>query len=70
VPARSRWQRAGNPGGPSRTIAPLTGTRGWTRHEVTAQIPPDAANILGIFLNGHGQIELRDPELEPHPVSG
>jgi RNA polymerase sigma factor (sigma-70 family) len=47
-------------------FAPVTGTRDWTRHEVSAQIPPDATWIIfGVFLNGRGQIELRNPQLEP-----
>ena len=38
----------------------------WTWHEVTAQIPPDANSIIfGVFLDGRGQIELRNPQLEP-----
>jgi len=45
-----------------------TGTGDWTRHEVTAQIPPDANYIFfGVFLNGPGQIELRNPQLDPDP---
>jgi hypothetical protein len=42
-----------------------TGIGDWARHEVTAQIPPDANFIFfRVFLNGPGQIELRNPELE------
>ncbi len=38
--------------------------------EVTAQIPPDANRIIfGVFLTGRGQVELRNPELEPHPAN-
>ena len=49
---------------PANHFAPVTGTSDWTRHEVTARIPPDATNIIfGVFLTGRGQIELRDPEL-------
>jgi hypothetical protein len=51
---------------PANHFAPVTGTGDWTGHEVTAEIPPDANNIIfGVFLSGHGQIELRNPELEP-----
>ena len=51
---------------PENHFATVTGTRGWTRHEVTAQVPADAISItFGVFLNGRGQIELRTPELEP-----
>lgn len=50
---------------PDNHFAFVTGTRDWTRYEVTAQIPPDANLIvLGVFLNGHGQVELRNPELQ------
>jgi hypothetical protein len=51
---------------PENHFATVTGTRGWTRHEITAQVPADAISIIfGVFLNGRGQIELRTPELEP-----
>ena len=54
---------------PANHFAFVTGTGDWTRHEVTVQIPPDANYIFfGVFLNGRGQIELRNPELEPHPA--
>jgi hypothetical protein len=54
---------------PANHIAFVTGTRDWARHQVTAQIPPDASLIIfGVFLDGHGQIELRGPELKPHQV--
>jgi hypothetical protein len=49
---------------PENHFAPVTGTRGWTRHEVTAQVPADAISItFGVFLNGRGQIELRNLEV-------
>ena len=49
-------------------FAPVTGTRDWTPHEVTAQVPADAISIIfGFFLNGRAQIELRNPRLDPHP---
>ena len=48
----------------------LAVARDWTRHEVSAQIPPDATSIIfGVFLAGRGQVELRNPELEPHPAN-
>jgi len=54
---------------PANHFAFATGTGDWTRHEVTARIPPDANYVFfGVFLNGPGQIELRNPQLEPHPV--
>ena len=55
---------------PANHFAFVTGTGDWARHEVTAQVPPDANYIFfGVFLNGRGQIELRNPQLEPHPAS-
>src|SRR5580700_5572208 len=55
---------------PANHFAFATGTSNWTRHEVTAQIPPDANYIFfGVFLNGRGQIELRNPQLTPHPAN-
>ena len=55
---------------PANHFAFATGTGDWTRHEVTAQIPPDANYIFfGVFLNGRGQIELRNPQLEPYPAN-
>jgi len=55
---------------PANHFAFATGTSDWTRHEATAQIPPDANYIFfGVFLNGRGQIELRNPQLEPHPAN-
>ena len=56
---------------PANHLAFVAGTLDWTRHEVTAQVPPDASLIIfGIFLNGRGQIELRNPQLVPHPATG
>jgi RNA polymerase sigma-70 factor (ECF subfamily) len=55
---------------PENHFAPVTGTRDWTRHEVTAQVPADAISIIfGVFLNGRGQIELRNPQLDPDPAN-
>ncbi|HLK77126.1 MAG TPA: bifunctional nuclease domain-containing protein [Streptosporangiaceae bacterium] len=55
---------------PANHFAFATGTSDWTRHEATAQVPPDANYIFfGVFLRGRGQIELRNPQLEPHPAS-
>jgi bifunctional DNase/RNase len=51
---------------PENYFAFVTGTGDWARHEVTAPIPPDANSIIfGVFLDGRGQIELRNPQLEP-----
>jgi hypothetical protein len=34
----------------------------WSGHEVNVRIPADAGTIVfGIFLAGHGRIELKDP---------
>jgi len=55
---------------PANHFAFVTGTGDWARHEITAQVPPDASLVVfGVFLNGRGQIELRNPQLEPHPAS-
>jgi RNA polymerase sigma factor (sigma-70 family) len=52
---------------PANHFAFATGTGAWTRYEVTAQIPADAGLIrFGAFLNGGGQLELRNPALAPH----
>jgi RNA polymerase sigma-70 factor (ECF subfamily) len=53
---------------PANHIASATGTSAWIQYEVTAQITADA-NLMtfGVFLNGGGQLELRHPELAPHP---
>jgi RNA polymerase sigma-70 factor (ECF subfamily) len=52
---------------PASHIASVTGTGAWTQYEVTAQVPADANLIrFGVFLNGRGQVELRNPQLEPH----
>jgi RNA polymerase sigma factor (sigma-70 family) len=51
---------------PENYFAFVTGTGDWARHEVTAQIPLDANSIIfGVFLDGRGQIELRNPQLAP-----
>jgi RNA polymerase sigma-70 factor (ECF subfamily) len=56
---------------PENHFAFVTGTGDWARHEVTAQIPPDANNIIfGVFLNGRGQVELRNAQLEPDQKAG
>jgi RNA polymerase sigma-70 factor (ECF subfamily) len=61
---------------PENHFAPVTGTRDLTRHEVTAQVPADAISIIfGVFLNGRGQVELGNPQLDrvhpagSHPLS-
>jgi RNA polymerase sigma factor (sigma-70 family) len=55
---------------PANHFAFVAGTLDWARHEVTAQVPPGADLIIfGIFLNGCGQIELRNPQLIPHPAT-
>jgi RNA polymerase sigma-70 factor (ECF subfamily) len=52
---------------PANHIAFATGTDAWTQYEVTARVPADANRIrFGVLLNGRGQIELRNPQLEPH----
>jgi hypothetical protein len=42
----------------------VTGSRDWTRHEITVLVPDDADIIrLGIALSGPGRIVLRNAEL-------
>jgi hypothetical protein len=42
----------------------ISGSRPWTRYEITARIPADADLIrFGIALTGFGRIALRNPEL-------
>jgi hypothetical protein len=49
---------------PCRLAVPLAGSHDWTRQEVTAAVPARGGLIqFGIFLYGHGRIELRDTEL-------
>ncbi len=61
--------RTGPEHDPANHFAAVTGTGDWMRYEVTAEIPPDANNIIfGVFLTGPGQIELRSPELQPQLV--
>jgi RNA polymerase sigma-70 factor, ECF subfamily len=55
---------------PENHFALVGGTSDWIRHEVTAQVPADAISIIfGVFLNGRGQVELRKPQLDPHPAN-
>jgi RNA polymerase sigma factor (sigma-70 family) len=49
---------------PSNHIVTITGSRDWTRREVTARVPGDCTTVVfGVFLAGPGRIELRDAEL-------
>jgi RNA polymerase sigma factor (sigma-70 family) len=49
---------------PDNTIVAIGADRDWTRHEVTMRVPDDGDIVaFGIFLAGHGRIELRDAEL-------
>jgi hypothetical protein len=68
-PGQPRPPRAASPDprdDPANHIAFAAGTGEWTQYQVTAQIPADASLIrFGVFLNGRGQIELRNPQLEP-----
>jgi RNA polymerase sigma-70 factor (ECF subfamily) len=60
VPGSDPWED------PANHIAFATRTAGWTRYEVSTQIPADAHVIsFGVFLDGAGQLELRHPELTP-----
>lgn len=51
---------------PENHLAAVTGSTGWTWHEVTAEIRADDADSLvrfGIYLRGRGRVELRNAEL-------
>jgi RNA polymerase sigma factor (sigma-70 family) len=73
VAGEEQFRRPGRPEpeprhDPDNHFAPVTGSRDWSRQEVTALIPPDAVFInFGAFLSGRGQIELRNAELESTP---
>jgi hypothetical protein len=50
---------------PGNHFAAVSGSHDWAWHEVTAQIPGDAAIIsFGAFLTGPGQVEFRNAELD------
>ena len=45
-------------------VVTVAGSQGWTRHEVTAEVPGNADVIqFGITLTGPGRVTLRSPEL-------
>ncbi|HXT90224.1 MAG TPA: bifunctional nuclease domain-containing protein [Trebonia sp.] len=47
---------------PSNHVGIVPAGSAWTEREITAGIPADASSIVfGIFLAGHGRIELKDP---------
>jgi hypothetical protein len=49
---------------PANHLAVVSGGQDWCLQEVSAQIPGDAAIIsFGLFLNGPGQVRLRNAEL-------
>ncbi len=49
---------------PDNTIVTVSAGRDWTRHEVTTRVPGDCDIVaFGIFMAGHGRIELRRAEL-------
>ncbi|HEY6493171.1 MAG TPA: hypothetical protein VIZ43_07850, partial [Trebonia sp.] len=48
---------------PSNHVALVPSGSAWSEHEITVEIPDDANSIVfGIFLAGHGRIEMKDPE--------
>jgi hypothetical protein len=56
---------------PDNHIVTLSGDHdhGWASHQVTARVPDDANTVLfGVFLAGHGRIELRHAELTTAPA--
>jgi bifunctional DNase/RNase len=47
---------------PSNHVGIVPAGSAWSEHEISARIPADANTIVfGIFLAGHGRIELKDP---------
>src|SRR6185437_9633565 len=47
---------------PSNHVGIVPAGSAWSEHEITAKIPVDANKIVfGVFLAGHGRIELKDP---------
>jgi DNA-directed RNA polymerase specialized sigma24 family protein/bifunctional DNase/RNase len=46
------------------TTSAATASPDWAQHEVTARVPGDCRIVaFGVFLAGHGRIELLEPEL-------
>ena len=68
---RSMSPQTASPGpgeDPAGHTAFASGTGAWAEYEVTAQVPADAGLIrFGVFLDGAGQVEFRQPRLAPHP---
>lgn len=49
---------------PSNNIVMIPGERDWTGHHVTVRVPDDSNIVVfGVFLAGHGRIEMRNPQL-------
>jgi hypothetical protein len=47
---------------PSTHVGIVPAGSAWSEHEITAQIPADASSVVfGIFLAGHGRVELKAP---------
>ena len=47
---------------PSNHVGIVPAGSAWSEHEITVGIPADASSIVfGIFLAGHGHIDLKDP---------
>jgi hypothetical protein len=48
---------------PSNHVGIVPAGSAWSEHEISAPVSADASTIVfGIFLAGHGRIELKDPE--------
>ncbi len=49
---------------PDNTMVTIAGDHDWTSHRATARVPEDASTVMfGVFLAGHGRIEMRDAQL-------
>ena len=47
---------------PSNHVGTVPAGSAWSEHEINAPVPADASAIVfGIFLAGHGRVELKDP---------
>lgn len=49
---------------PDNNPTPVANDPGWVSHQVSARVPADVdVVVFGIFLAGHGRVELRNPRL-------
>jgi len=54
---------------PDTHIVTIQSNREWASNQVTARVPDDASTVIfGVFLAGHGRIEMRSTELKSAPL--